>query len=86
MTLSDEIRTRLAPLQPMQLDIQDDSALHVGHAGNTGGGHFTLNIVSTQFSGKSQVLRHRAVYQALADLMPQRIHALSIRALAPDET
>ena len=86
MTLSDEIRTRLAPLQPMQLDIQDDSALHAGHAGNTGGGHFTLNIVSTQFSGKSQVLRHRAVYQALADLMPQRIHALSIRAYAPDET
>ena len=86
MTLSDEIRTRLAPLQPMQLDIQDDSALHAGHAGNTGGGHFTLNIVSAQFSGKSQVLRHRAVYQALADLMPQRIHALSIRAYAPDET
>ena len=86
MTLSDEIRARLAPLQPIELDIQDDSALHVGHAGNTGGGHFTLNIVSTQFSGKSQVLRHRAVYQALADLMPQRIHALSIRALAPDET
>ena len=86
MTLSDEIRTRLAPLQPMQLDIKDDSALHAGHAGNTGGGHFTLNIVSTQFSGKSQVLRHRAVYQALADLMPQRIHALSIRAYAPDET
>ena len=86
MTLSDEIRTLLAPLQPMQLDIQDDSALHAGHAGNTGGGHFTLNIVSAQFSGKSQVLRHRAVYQALADLMPQRIHALSIRAYAPDET
>ena len=86
MTLSDEIRTLLAPLQPTQLDIQDDSALHAGHAGNTGGGHFTLNIVSTQFSGKSQVLRHRAVYQALADLMPQRIHALSIRAYAPDET
>ena len=86
MTLSDEIRARLTPLQPTQLDIHDDSALHAGHAGNTGGGHFTLNIVSTQFSGKSQVLRHRAVYQALADLMPQRIHALSIRAYAPDET
>ena len=86
MTLADEIRTRLGALQPTRLDIRDDSALHAGHAGNTGGGHFTLNIVSAQFSGKSQVLRHRAVYQALADLMPQRIHALSIRAYAPDET
>ncbi len=87
MSLSDEIRARLAAaLQPTRLDIQDDSALHAGHAGNTGGGHFTLNIVSSHFSGKSQVMRHRVVYQALADLMPQRIHALSIRASAPDET
>ena len=85
MTLSDEIRTRLAPLQPTRLDIRDDSALHAGHAGNTGGGHFTLHIVSAQFSGQSHIMRHRAVYQALADLMPQRIHALSIQAGAPDE-
>lgn len=85
MSLIDDLRTRLAVLEPAALDIQDDSALHAGHAGNSGGGHFTLYIVSSQFCGKSQIIRHRLVYQALADLMPHSIHALSIRAVAPDE-
>ena len=85
MTLIDEIRGRLAALEPVTLDITDDSALHAGHAGSSGGGHFTLLIVSSQFCGKSQIIRHRSVYQALAGLMPDRIHALSIQAIATDE-
>lgn len=85
MNLHDEIRERLATLQPLMLELQDDSALHAGHAGNTGGSHFTLFIVSPQFCGKSHIMRHRMVYQALGGLMPQRIHALSIRAVATDE-
>lgn len=85
MDLIDEIRTRLAVLEPAFLDIQDDSAQHAGHAGNRGGGHFTLYIVSSQFCGKSQIIRHRSIYQTLADLMPDRIHALSIKASATDE-
>lgn len=85
MSLTEEIRTRLAVLEPVDLTIQDDSALHAGHAGNGGGGHFNVCVVSSQFSGKSPIIRHRIVYQALADLIPSRIHALSIRALAPDE-
>jgi BolA protein len=85
MTLIDEMRSRLATLEPTKLDIKDDSALHAGHAGNTGGGHFTLTIVSSQFCGKSQIIRHRSVYQALTGLIPNRIHALSIQAIATDE-
>jgi len=85
MTLIDEIHSRLATLEPTALDIKDDSALHVGHAGNTGGGHFNLLIASSQFCGKSQIIRHRLIYQALADLIPKRIHALSIKAIATDE-
>jgi len=84
-TLIEEIRSRLAPLEPITLDIQDDSAKHAGHAGNTGGGHFTLTMVSSHFCEKSQIIRHRLIYQAVADLIPTRIHALSIRAIAPDE-
>jgi len=84
-TLTEEIRNRLAALEPITLDIQDDSALHAGHAGNTGGGHFTLTLISSQFYEKSQIIRHRLIYQAVADLIPTRIHALSIRALTPDE-
>ena len=85
MTLPETIKIRLASLQPISLDIKDDSALHAGHAGNTGGGHFTLKIVSSQFSQKSQIIRHRLIYQALTDLIPQQIHALSILAISPDD-
>lgn len=85
MNLVETIRHRLACLQPVSLEIQDDSALHAGHAGNAGGGHFTLKIVSSQFSQKSQIIRHRLIYQALTDLIPQQIHALSILAISPDD-
>jgi BolA family transcriptional regulator, general stress-responsive regulator len=84
--LKAEIEQRLQPLAPTLLEIQDDSELHRGHAGNKGGGHFTLTVKSSLFSGKSQIMRHRMVYQCLQDLMPHRIHALSIQALSTDES
>lgn len=86
MTVTDEIRGRLAALAPICLDIIDESALHVGHAGAQGGGrHFRVAIVSKQFTGESSVARHRMVYRALGDLVGRSIHALAIEALAPDE-
>lgn len=84
-TLSDEIRLRLAGLEPQRLELRDDSALHAGHAGNGGGGHFAVSIVSSHFSGKSPIMRHRVIYQALQELIPERIHALSIIAQTPEE-
>lgn len=84
--LSLEIEQRLQSLVPEALEIQDDSDLHRGHTGNTGGGHFTIKVKSSLFSGKSQIMRHRMVYQCLQDLMPHRIHALSIQALSTDES
>lgn len=83
--LNETIQARLAQLNPISLALRDDSALHSGHAGNTGGGHFHLTIVSSQFSQKSQIMRHRLIYQALTDLMPQQIHAISILAISPDD-
>ncbi|ABE50147.1 MULTISPECIES: BolA family protein [Methylobacillus] len=85
MTLIEEIRNRLSALSPTMLEIRDDSALHKGHAGNNGGGHFFLTIASAEFSGKSQVMRHRQVYAMLGDLIPHKIHALSIQAIATDD-
>ena len=73
-------------LTPESLDLIDESHKHAGHAGAKGGaGHFELTIVSADFSGVNTVGRHRLVYKALADMMPQEIHALSIKAFAPDE-
>ncbi|OQW70697.1 MAG: transcriptional regulator [Methylotenera sp.] len=85
MNLNETIQARLAQLNPISLALRDDSALHAGHAGNTGGGHFHLTIISSQFSQKSQIMRHRLIYQALTDLMPQQIHAISILAISPDD-
>lgn len=73
-------------LTPEDLQIVDDSAAHAGHAGaRGGGGHFNVLIVAKAFTGKTPLQRHRLVYEALHDLMQQEIHALSIKALAPEE-
>lgn len=71
---------------PSKLDIIDESHRHAGHAGAaSGGGHFNVTIVSDKFRGKTIIERHRAVYLAVDDLMRTEIHALSIKALAPEE-
>jgi len=81
------IRERLTEaLAPVDLEIQDDSHKHAGHAGaRSGGGHFNVQIVSSAFAGKSLIQRHRLVYEALGDAMQSDIHALSIKAYTPDE-
>ena len=83
----DLIRERLAVLSPRTLEIYDDSHAHAGHAGarESGGGHFQVMLVSNQFEGMNQIARHRMVYQAVADLMPGRIHALAIKAYTSSE-
>lgn len=85
MDLVAEIRTRLASLDATEITLHDDSASHAGHAGSSGGGHFDLLVVSPHFAGQGKLARHRMVYALLADLIPHRIHALSIKALTPDE-
>jgi len=86
MTTLDEIRQRLSTLQPESLAIEDESALHAGHAGaRSGGGHYRLTIVANCFEGKNTVARHRLIYGALGEMMRTRVHALAIRALTADE-
>jgi BolA protein len=81
-----EERLRVA-LAPERLAVIDDSEKHRGHAGHDprGESHFTVEIVSAAFAGKSRVERQRAVNAALADLLAERVHALAIRAKAPGE-
>jgi BolA protein len=80
------LKDRLAPLAPLVFELADDSAEHVGHAGAAGGGgHFSLLIVSEQFAGLTRLARHRAVLDRVGDLIPHPVHALAIRAYAPDE-
>jgi BolA protein len=87
-TRLERIRAALqAALSPTLLEVGDDSALHVGHAGAaSGGGHYSVKIVSSRFDGLRLVMRHRLVYDAVQDMMQAEIHALAITALAPAET
>jgi len=81
------IRTRLSKaLAPEALEIIDDSEKHAGHAGaRDGGGHFRVTVTSSAFTGKTTLQRHRLVYAALGNAMQKEIHALSIKALSPEE-
>ncbi|MGS1016307.1 BolA family protein [Allosphingosinicella humi] len=83
-----EITSRLEQaLAPTHLVVRDDSEQHRGHAGHDGRGesHFTVEIESAAFSGLNRVARQRAVNNALADLLAERVHALAIKAKAPGE-
>lgn len=74
-------------LEPLAVDLRDESGQHAGHAGSrpSGGTHWQLTIVSEAFRGKPPVARHRMVYEALGDLMKTDIHALRIEASAPEQ-
>lgn len=86
----ERIREKLErALSPVELEVEDVSHLHAGHAGvrgNTGGEtHFNLKVVSKEFEGKSMVKRHRLVYDLLREELESGLHALSIVAKTPSE-
>lgn len=80
MSVRDEIETSLrAAFDPRELEVEDDSDSHVGHAGHDGKGesHFNVKIRAVAFEGMSRVAQHRAVHKAMGDIVP-RIHALAL--------
>lgn len=73
-------------LAPRQLEIEDESHRHAGHAGaRDGRGHYRVRIVADAFSGMPLIKRHQRVYAALGDLMQTDIHALALDTRAPEE-
>lgn len=88
MEYADRIRRKLTEaLAPERLDVVDESGRHAGHAGARPEGetHFHVTIVSAAFAGRSRVERQRLVYGLLAEEMAERIHALGLTTLTPDE-
>jgi len=79
---AEAIRQRLAErLSPTRLEVIDESAAHMGHAGSDGTGsgtHFRVRIDSPLFAGRSRVARHRLVYDAARDFIDRGLHALAI--------
>ena len=81
------LRAALAPLQPaplQRLEVVNESHLHAGHAGAGEGSHFRVFVVADCMTGLGRVARHRLVYDALREIIPQGIHALAIEAQGPD--
>jgi BolA protein len=86
--VADAIRERLeAAFAPERLELVDDSNRHAGHSGARAEGesHFTVTVVSKAFTGMGRIERQRKVNTALAPVFEAGLHALSIKALAPEE-
>ncbi|HEV7462877.1 MAG TPA: BolA family protein [Methyloceanibacter sp.] len=83
-SITQKLRDAFAPLA---LEVVNDSHRHAGHAGapGTGDSHFTIKVVSASFAGRSRIERHRMINSVLAEELAGPVHALAIRALAPDE-
>jgi acid stress-induced BolA-like protein IbaG/YrbA len=60
----------------------DDAIVKVMSGDNT---HFEALVVAKEFEGKRSIARHQLVYKCLGALVGNEIHALSIRAMTPDE-
>jgi len=81
MATADTIAQKLtAGLNPQEIDVQDVSHKHAGHAGwrKGGGTHFEVTIKAAAFAGKSRLQRHRMVNAVLADDLANSIHALEM--------
>ena len=91
-TVKDSLSAKLEEaLQPLSLEVIDESHQHAGHMMHPGGveargeTHFRIKIVSAAFSGKSRLERHRMI-NALADAeLKAGVHALAIEAKATGE-
>lgn len=77
--IADEMRQKLAALEPTELEIIDESESHRGHAGFREGGesHFRIRLASPALAGLSRIERHRLIHRTLGDIVP-RIHALAL--------
>jgi BolA protein len=84
--VADKLKEKLTVLHPSVLKITDDSALHAGHAGNPDGKgqtHFTVEITSDAFAGKSRLERQRIVMDLIQPLWAETtLHAISVKATA----
>jgi BolA protein len=89
MSMKERIESRLARgLEPIKLDVLDESDRHKGHSGAREGGetHYRVHIVAERFAGKPKVERHRMVYALLKDEFAAGVHALALQTLAPGES
>ena len=88
MTVSAQIKQIIeTDFDPVHFEIINESHKHKGHVGDDGTGdtHFRLLVVSSRFDGIGRVDRNRLVNNAVKHLFSKGLHALSMKALSPEE-
>ncbi len=87
MSRQERIRTLLSSLEPIALDVIDESEQHRGHGGWREGGetHYRVIIRAAAFDGLSRVERHRRVNALLAPEFESGLHALAVVARSSTE-
>lgn len=81
------LETLTEALQPLSLEVVDESHHHAGHGGwrPEGETHFRVKVVSATFVGKTRLQRHRIVNDLAAGELKAGLHALAIEARSPEE-
>jgi len=79
------VETLTRELDPISLQVNDESHQHAGHSGwrEEGETHFRIDVVSPAFAGKTRIERHRIVNAVLAPAFDRGLHALAIDARPP---
>jgi BolA protein len=88
MSIESALREKLmVGLEPVRLDVINESEMHAGHRSSPGTGesHFRVLVVSDKFTGQSRVARHRMVNQLVAEELAGGLHALALATYAPGE-
>ncbi|KAJ8904822.1 hypothetical protein NDN08_001337 [Rhodosorus marinus] len=78
----------LLQLNPTELEVEDFSESHKGHAHAGDETHIRIKVVSDAFQDMSLVLRHKVIYTLLDSFMDKGdggVHALQIDTKAPGE-
>ena len=67
-------------LEPSFIEVIDESHLHANHNpdAKNGGTHFKVKIISKTFQGKSNIEKHRIVYEILDSELKNGVHALTL--------
>ena len=87
-TVATRMKAKLeSRFSPELIEIVDDSDKHKGHSGSSEAGetHFSVTITSSVFLGVNRVGRQRLIMKALSEELAGPVHALTIKAMAPNE-
>jgi BolA protein len=80
----ESIRTKLSSaLDPAHIEVENESRMHSVPPGSET--HFRVLVVSRAFGGQSAVERHRRVHDLLREEFSAGLHALTLRAMTPEE-